>query len=66
MIYLYKNDENTLKIPKDVFRKLLSLTTKESFFMFNNKFHKQINGVARGSPLGQALANIFMCSFENK
>ena len=34
--------------------------------MFNNKFFKQIDGVAMWSPLGLALANIFMWSFENK
>ena len=34
--------------------------------MFNNKFYKQIDDVAMGSPLGAALANIFICSFENK
>ena len=34
--------------------------------MFNNKFYKQIDGVAMGSPLGPALGNIFMCNFENK
>ena len=34
--------------------------------MFNTKFYKQIDGVAMGSPLGPALANIFMCSLENK
>ena len=34
--------------------------------MFNNKFYKQIHIVAMGSPLGPALANIFMWSFENK
>ena len=34
--------------------------------MFNNKFHKQIDGAAMGSPLGPALANIFICNFENK
>ena len=55
-----------LKIQKDVFRNLLTVATKESFFMFNNKFYKQIDGVAMGSPLGPALANIFMCNFENK
>ena len=63
---LYKDDENTPKIPKDVFCNLLTVATKESFFMFNNKFYKQIDGVAIGSPLGPALANIFMCNFENK
>ena len=63
---LYKHDENTPKIPKDVFHNLLTVATKESFFMFNNKFYKQIDGVAMGSPLGPALANIFMCNFENK
>ena len=48
------------------FRNLVTVTTKELLFMFNNKFYKQIDGVAMGSPLGPALANIFMCSFENK
>ena len=63
---LYKDDENSPKIPQDVFRNLLTVAPKESFFMFNNKFYKQIDGVAMGSPLGPALANIFMCSFRNK
>ena len=56
---LYKDDENTPKIPKDIFRNLLTLATIESFFKFNNKFYKQIDGVAMGSPLGPAIANIF-------
>ena len=34
--------------------------------MVNNKYYKQIDGVAMGSPLGPALGNIFMCSFEKK
>ena len=46
---LYKDDENSPKIPKDVFRNLLTVATKKSFFMFNNKFYKQIDGVAMGS-----------------
>ena len=32
--------------------------------MFNNKYYKQVDSVAMGSPSGPALANIFMCSFE--
>ena len=62
---VYK-DENSSKIPKDVFCNLVTVVTSESFFMFSSKFYKQIDGVAMGSPLGPALANIFMCSFENK
>ena len=34
--------------------------------MFNNKYYKQVDGVAMGSRLGPAFANIFMCSFESK
>ena len=63
---LYKDDENSPKVRKDVFCNLLTVATEESFFMFNNKFYKKINGAVMGSPLGPALADIFMCSFENK
>ena len=34
--------------------------------MFNNKYYKQVDGAAMGSPLGPDLANIFICSFESK
>ena len=34
--------------------------------MLNNKIYEISNGVTMGSPLGPALANSFMCSFENK
>ena len=34
--------------------------------MCNNKYYKQVDGVAMGSPFVPALANIVMCSFENK
>ena len=63
---LYKDDENSPKIRKDVFRNLLTVATEESFSMFNNKYYKQIDGVAMGSLLGPAEANISMCSFGNK
>ena len=63
---LYKDDENSPKIHQDIFLNLLRVATKKSFFMFNNKFYKQIDGVPMWSQLGSALANIFMCSFKNK
>ena len=40
--------------------------TKESLFMFNNIYYRQVDGVSMGSPFGLALVNIFMCSFEGK
>ena len=42
---LYKDDENTPKIPKDFFRNLLPVATKESFIMFimyKNKLYKKL------------------------
>ena len=58
---LYSDNENPPNIPKHNFRNLLNIATKETFFMFNNKYYKQVDGVAMASPLGPALANIFMC-----
>ena len=49
---LYRDDENGLKIPKDAFRNLLTVATKESTFIFNNKFYKQIDSVVMRPPLG--------------
>ena len=63
---LCNNNENHPNIPKHDFRYFLNIATKESFFMFNNKYYKQVDGVAMGSSLGPALANIFMCGFESK
>ena len=63
---LYNDNENPPNIPKHDFRNLLNIATKESFFIFNNKYYKQVDGAAIGSPLGPAVANIFMCSFESK
>ena len=63
---LYNDNQNLANIPKHDFCNLLNIATKETFFMFKNKYYKQVDGVAMGSPLGLALANIFMCSFESK
>jgi len=63
---LYSNDTNKINgIPKSDFQKLLELATKESFFLFNGSFYKQIDGVSMGSPLGPTLANAFLCFHED-
>ena len=46
---LYKDDENIPKISKDLFCDLLTVATKDLFLIFNNKFYKQIDGVAVSS-----------------
>ena len=51
---------------KSEFKELLSLATKESYFMFNELLYKQIDGVGMGSPLGPTLANPFLCFHEKK
>ena len=62
---LYNDNKNATNIPKHDFRNLVNIATKESFFLFNNKYYKQVDGVTLGSPLGPALASIFMCSFQS-
>ena len=53
-------------ISENDFFNLQNLTTKESFFTFNNKFYIQVDDVAMGSPLGPILANIFLSHYEEK
>ena len=48
------------------FKYLLSLATKESNFIFNNKLYKQIDRVAMGSPLRPSLADAFLAHHEQK
>ena len=64
-IHVYSNNiDNINGLPKCEFQKLLELATKESFFVFNGCYYKQIDGVAMGSPLGPTLANAFLCHHE--
>ena len=37
---------------------------KESYFIFNGKFYKQVDGVAMGSPIGPTLTNDFLAHFD--
>ena len=60
---LFENMEK-VGLSKIEFKKLLSLATKETYFLFKWKLYKQADGVAMGSPLGLTLTNAFLVDFE--
>ena len=64
--YAYKNNQTIEGLSKLQFKKLLTIATSETNFIFNEQVYDQIDGVAMGSPLAPILANIFMRSFEEK
>ena len=47
---LFENTKRVESLSKIEFKELLSLATKGSFFIFNGKLYKQVDGVAMGSP----------------
>ena len=50
--------------PRAVFVELMQTATSSVEFSFNNIMHRQIDGVAMGSPLSPSLANIFVGYYE--
>ena len=63
---LYDQSDSKPVIPKDVFVELIKSATSLVDFNFNNTMYKQTDGVAMGSPLAPALANIFVGYYEEK
>ena len=61
---LYTNKTVINNLSKPEFKHLLELSAKDSFFLFNKKFYKQVDGVAMGGPLGPSLANGFLSYYE--
>ena len=61
---IYDQNHSTEGLNKSEFKELLFLASKEPYFVFNEILHKQIDGVAMGSPLGLTLANAFLCFYE--
>ena len=63
---LYNIPDSQPCIPKEVFVELLHSATSTVEFSFDNTIYRQIDGVAMGSSLGPALANIFVGYYEKK
>ena len=62
---LFSQNETVHNLNKNQFKCLLTLATKESYFLFDGKLYQQIDGVAMCCPLGPTLANIFPCHYED-
>ena len=60
------NKTHELNLSRDQLIELLNAATKNQLFQFNGNLYEQTDGVAMGSPLGPLLANVFMCSIEDK
>ena len=64
---LYTTGTNAIiGLPRNLLKQFLELSVKNSFFIFNSKLYKQIDGVGMGLPLGPSFANIFMCHHERE
>ena len=61
---IYSEQDVMQGINKEELQNLLSLVTKESYFIFNDVLYKQKDGVAMDSPLSPTLANSFPCSYN--
>ena len=63
---LFSSCEYVIGITRGYFKSLLELSVLNSYFIFNDKFYVQQEGVGMGLPLGPTFANIFMCFHESK
>ena len=66
---LYRGHLDCPPLPEDTFRELMLIATRGVEFSFNNQMHKQLDGVAMGSPLGRIPKYIWVdkCKeFHNK
>ena len=63
---IYDQNDSTEGLNKSEFKELLSLATKEPYFIFNEILYKQIDGVVMRSSSGPTIANAFLCFYEKK
>ncbi len=60
--YSYERKIGTFRI--DHIMRMARLILDTNCFAYNNKYYKQIRGVAMGSAFTQVLANIYMLEWE--
>ena len=63
---LYNGQLPSPQFSKEIFIELMNVETKSVEFSCDNVMYKQTGGMALGSPLGPALANIFVGYHKNK
>ena len=63
---LFEQNLNTFGLEKKQLEKLLTISTSDSVFTFNNKLYAQVDGVSMGSCLGPSYANAFLCFHEKR
>ena len=57
-------ERTTIPVPHLV--QLTELCVRSTYFSFQNRFYKQKDGAAMGSPLSPIIANLFMEDLEEK
>ena len=63
---LFSTASDVMGITSKYFKSLLEIAVTNSYFIFNQKFYRQKEGVGMGLPLGPSFANIFMCYHEKQ
>ena len=63
---LYRGHLDHPPFAEDTFKELMLIATRGVKFSFNNQMYKILDGVAMGSLLGPALANIFVGFHETR
>ena len=61
---LLENTERIAGLSRKELEEVLPLATKVSYFIFNGKLYKQVDGVVVGSPLCRVLTNAFVAYFK--
>ena len=55
-----------LGLTRNLFRTFLELAVTNSFFLFNGRLYRQVEGLGMGLPAAPTFGNIFMSYHEKK